>query len=324
MTDVIVLGWDGLDIELMREFGLGEAFGTHRARIDTHVNPVIDEPHTRELWPSMITGVSPSEHGIRAVTETDGVDWDNPLLDLAAPAARKTLPKDWVTALGARLRDSGFARPDTVGAEHYEREGVSTVFDAVGGRSISIPNYRTVADERHGFDEHRSELWKSLEVTRDGTGVVDPEVAVPQVYRELGERVGARLGLTVEAVTAGEPLVWTWFGVLDSAGHLGPAVETDLVADWYETAAAVTAHTRAVAPPDATVVAISDHGIQAGDHTHYATVASDDPEPVEDISHVFEVSDWVRGAVDSERVERGIDAEARESVQEKLDALGYT
>jgi len=52
---IIVLGWDGLNLELAERFGVAESFGAHTATIETYVNPATDEPHTKELWPSMIT-----------------------------------------------------------------------------------------------------------------------------------------------------------------------------------------------------------------------------------------------------------------------------
>ena len=76
---VIVLGWDGLDVELLDRYGLGDAFGQHRTTAETYVNPVIDDPHTRELWPSMITGSHPAEHGAPAAT-AHGVARDSPPL----------------------------------------------------------------------------------------------------------------------------------------------------------------------------------------------------------------------------------------------------
>jgi hypothetical protein len=322
MTDVVVLGWDGLDLELVEQYGLGDAFGNHRRAIDTHVNPVIDEPHTLEVWPSMITGLPPEEHGIVAVTESEGVEWGNPVLDVASTVGNQVLPHEIMVYLGAKVRELG-AGPDITEMAYYREQNIETVFDACGGRAISIPNYQTDADREHGLDAHRDDLWQALDCTHIGEGKA-PGVALSRTYGLLGEAVGRRLGHTIRAIDGGEPLVWTWFGLLDSAGHMQPAVGDQLVADWYRTAAQITRQVRAQAPADTTVLAVSDHGIQEGEHTHYATLCADDPAPVENVEHVFDLADWLRSQ-EFERgaTERQISDAGRERVRETLADMGY-
>jgi hypothetical protein len=322
MTDVVVLGWDGLDLELVEQFGLGEAFGSYRTTIDTHVNPIVDEPHTLELWPSMITGLPPDEHGVVAVTESEGVEWGNPVLDVASTVGNQVLPHEIMIYLGAKVRELG-AGPDITKASYYRERDIETVFESCGGHAISIPNYQTDADRAHGLDAHRDRLWQALDVSYAGEGTT-PGVAVPQIYDELGAAVGRRLGHTLMAIDGGEPLVWTWFGLLDSVGHMEPAVGDQLVADWYRTAAQITRQVRAQAPADTAVLAVSDHGIQEGEHTHYATLCADDPTPVEEIGHVFGIADWLRSQ-EFERgaTERQISDAGRETVRETLADMGY-
>jgi hypothetical protein len=151
---VIVLGWDALDIEVLDELGLGDAFGGQHRRIETHVNPVIGEPHTRELWPTLITGRLPDGHGIHAATEGDGVAWDSPLLNRASAAAQGVVPQAVRTAIGRRLRERG-AAVEAYGQEHYRAHGIETVFDAYDSRPISIPNHETERDRRLGLDANR-------------------------------------------------------------------------------------------------------------------------------------------------------------------------
>jgi hypothetical protein len=152
-----------------------------------------------------------------------------------------------------------------------------------------------------------------------------PGVDRETLYHELGRELGQRVGETAAAITGGEPLVWTWFGLLDTVGHLQPALGDEFVREWYNVAAGVTESIRALAPAEATVVAISDHGIQEGEHTHYATVAGDDPEPVAAIEHVFDVAEWIRQArTESAAVsEPDVSADATAAVRDELAALGY-
>ncbi|MCQ4334616.1 hypothetical protein KM295_14245 [Natronomonas sp. F2-12] len=320
---IIVLGWDGLDIELMGRFGVAEAFGDHRQRIDTHVNDVIDDPHTRELWPSMITGVAPAEHGIHAATE-NGVAWNSSILRAGSRLATNTIPDDLQAWLGKRLREQGVGL-DAKTPAYYHDNDISTVFDG-GGRAISIPNYETERDRARGLDGNRDALWATIEPDKSLDNGMAPGVDRETLYHELGRELGQRVGETTAAITAGEPLVWCWFGLLDTVGHLQPALGDQFVREWYEVAAGITETVRSVVPADATVLAISDHGIQEGTHEHYATVASDDPAPVEAIEHVFEVADWIRQArVESAAMpEPEVSADGVRDVQAELQALGYT
>lgn len=324
MSDqLIVLGWDALDSELVTEFGLGGRFGDHMTTIETFNNPVIGKPHTMEVWPSMVTGEPRSEHGIWAVDESDGVEWSNPLLSTAAPVARSLLPQSAVTWLGARLRERGAAL-DALEPDYYADEGVETVFDRVDGQAISIPNYYTDHDQRHALDSNRDRVWAELSVDRSPENAVRPTVDAATVYDVLGRELGQRLGQTLQAIQRGEPLVWTWFGALDTVGHMNPAVDAPLQRDWYQTAAAVTETIVEFAPADATVLSVSDHGLQDGKHTEYATLCSDSAAPVREIASVLDVAPWlIDEAPTGRRGPASSDATDVSEVQEQLADLGY-
>lgn len=321
MSGVVVLGWDGLDIQHMERFGLCDRFGTHQTTIDTYVNPHIGAPHTKELWPSMITGLHPDDHGVHAARE-NGVNWDSRVLRQGSAIAENTIPDGVQNWLGRRLRDAGAAL-DSKTAAYYDEHGISTVFDGAGGRAISIPNFVTELDRQHGFASGREELWQQLNVVRVD-GHKDPQVDRGRVYDLLGREVGRRQGATIGALAAGRGLVWTWFGLLDTVGHLQPALGEELVRDWYHVAASVTDTVRGGVDDETTVVCVSDHGIDMSEHTEYATIASDDPDPVERIDHVFDVAEWVRG-VEPEGASghEAVDAGAVEDVRDDLAALGY-
>jgi hypothetical protein len=322
MSQIIVLGWDGLDTELISEFGLDGRFGMQQTTIATECNPVIGKPHTMELWPSMITGVGPDEHGVVAVDESDGVEWDNPLLNHAAPLARSVLPQSVVSELGRILRQNG-ADLDAKRPAYYEDVGVPTVFDDISGRAISIPNYQTAYDRQHKLDANRDELWAALDIDKSPTNAVRPQVDAARVYDILGTALGKRLGHTMQAMQSGAPLVWTWFGVLGSVGHMNPAVDESLQRDWYGVAASVTELVHSMAGPETTVIAVSDHGIQDGVHTEYATLCSDSPDACAAIDHVHDVADWIRASAPTGHSQAGEADETPEQVQSHLEELGY-
>jgi hypothetical protein len=322
MSQVIILGWDALDADLIHDYGLAEQFGGEVSRIETYANPVINEPHTRELWPSIITGLHPDEHGIHAVEETDGVNWDNPAIDLAASLASGVVPHEVRTVIGKWLREQG-AGLDAKRPGYYREHGIPTIFDD-GGRVISVPNYVTGYDQQHELDANRDDVWGAILPGRDGSEGLEPNVPLAAVYHTIFGAVGERVGHTLAAIQQGHDVVFTWFGLLDTVGHIAPAVEGPIEESAYRHAARLTQSVRDHAPADATVVSVSDHGLQAGEHTHYATLASADPAPHDRIGSVFDVAGWVSEARSGNREEAGYAyGEGIEATTDQLEQLGY-
>lgn len=289
MTQLVILGLDALDIELIGEFGLSGSFGTHQQKIDTIINEQINEPHTREVWPSIITGLEPDEHGIHAVNEDGTVQWDNLLLDVASTVATGIIPKSIRTEIGKRLRNRGAAL-DAKPHEYYTENEIETVFETTNATALSIPNYLTGRDKRLEFDANRDALWKSLLVDRDGANGYTPAIETDRVYDLLLGEFGRRVGVTYNALQQGESLVFTWFGVLDTIGHIAPTMPVPIQRDLYQIVANQVQLFREM--DDVKTVCLSDHGLQNGEHTDYATVASDDAA-IGEIDHVTDVKDWI-------------------------------
>jgi len=322
---VIVLGWDGLDLPVAERGGVADAFGAHRETIGTYVNPATDEPHTKELWPSMITGLHPDEHGIHATANGESrPDWDSDALAAAARCADYTLPQQVQTWAGAKLQAWG-AKQTAYGPAYYREHRTATVVDDADALPISIPNYQTERDRRLGLDANRDGVWAELSIDRTGAGTdFEPQIDTAKIHDIIGRELGRRVSLTIEGIHSGAGLIWTWFGALDTVGHINPAVDAPLQRQYYEVAAAQTAAIRRLAPDDATVIAVSDHGIQDGGHTQYATIASDDAEPVNEIGHVFEIADWIRSRDVAGGRRSGVDGEVLDKVTGRLEHLGYT
>lgn len=321
MSQIIVLGWDALDDALIRAYGLEEQFGGYRERIETHVDSATGEPHTTELWPSLITGVPPTEHGIRARSEDSGVEWESDWLTRLSGVADGIVPQAVRKRIGARLRDRG-ARLNSKGPEYYADRGLNTVFDGLRSCAISIPNYETVADRKHGLDGKRTDLWDQILTDRDGTDGYDPALSLDEMHDLIGHEMGRRLGQTLFAVEDDYDLVWTWFGTLDTVGHLAPAIDAPIQRNWYRLAATVTAALRT--SDDRTVVAVSDHGLRDGEHTHCATIASNDPS-VRDVESIYDVRAWIESRADPTDNRDGATVDAMEmgAVRDQLDNLGY-
>jgi hypothetical protein len=324
MTDqIVVLGWDGLDVELLQHHGVVDAFGDHRTKLETYVNERIGEPHTKELWPTMITGLKPPAHGIRPTVDSDNVQWNHAALRIASRLANGVVPEGLRSVIGRRLEARG-AAVDGHRASAYETRGLDTVFGP-RDRAISIPNYRTPYDENHGLDGHRTRLWHAMNVDRSAPEGIRPTVDIDSVQDILGRALGRRLGHTLSAMQSGAPIVWTWFGYLDSVGHIAPTLGYPLESEAYEVAAAMTALIRSVAGSQATVLSVSDHGLQDGEHTHYATLASDNGDAIDNIDAVWDVADWIQQQNAEGRVMSvGTPDQSVGELNAQLEALGYT
>ncbi|WP_121820259.1 alkaline phosphatase family protein [Halostella salina] len=287
----VVLGWDGLDADLVEAFDLGGAFGDHDRRIDTFDNPVLGKPHTYEVWPSIVTGRPPSAHGVRAATEEDGVAWANPAIATTARLARRVVPESLRTRVGALLRQRG-AGLDFKTPEWYRERGVDTVFDGRTARAVTVPNYVTARDERLGLDADRgAALGDFLAVGEgDDEGTVHaPRVSVPELEERLVGEATEKLGVVRACVQREYDIVFVWLGYLDTVGHLAPVVDEG---GWqeraYRLAAALTDEVAGALAPGDTLVCLSDHGLQDGDHTHDAYLAADDAAAVRDVQSVLD------------------------------------
>ncbi|WP_276261131.1 alkaline phosphatase family protein [Haloglomus litoreum] len=286
----VVLGWDGLDYDLAGAFDLREAFGPHHARLATFDNPVLGEPHTKELWPSIVTGVEPDEHGIHAATD-DGPDWDDPRIATAARLARGVVPDRVRTEIGRLLRNQGatFAQK---GPDHYRGAGVPTVFDGRRSRVIAVPNYRTDRDRDTDYVVDRGgQLSDFLSIT-ESSDTNRPETTLPRLQERLVAETTKKLGAVRAALRREHDIVFVWLSVLDTVGHLAPVV-ADEDPSWqertYRLAANATRAIREDLQREDTLVCVSDHGLRDGDHTHDAFIGASDERAVEGVESVLDV-----------------------------------
>lgn len=324
MTDtVVVLGWDALDYELLERFDLADAFGAQTTRLETFENDHVGEPLTREVWPSIITGVGPETHGIYGATDDDGIQWDDPVVNTASRLAGGIVPQRVRSAIGKRLRNRG-ARVRQERAATLDATAHGTVFDGRDAIALSIPSYQTALDRRLGLAVDRTIIWddvlRSVD-TDDGT-VYEPEVGVGELEQRLLGKARKRYGYVEAAADRGHDIVFCWFGYLDTVGHLAPAVGgREWQREHYERAAQWTRDLRDRS--DATVVCVSDHGLRDGTHTHDATFAAPDgvshPASVLDVRAILESLAPASGS----RPDEGYNRAAVDAVGDQLEALGY-
>lgn len=323
MSDTtIVLGWDGLDYELVQKFGLADDFGENVTRIETFDNPVAGEPLTREVWPSIITGEPPDVHGLYAETDDDGIEWENPLIDTASSVTAGIVPKSVRLAIGRQLRNRG-ARVKQVQASELDEQPAGTLFSNRNSVALSIPNYQTDLDRRLELVVDRTGIWHGVlhtVETEDGV-MYEPDVSVGELDMRLVGKARRRYGYTEAAAAQNHDIVMTWFGYLDTVGHLTPAVTEEWQRRHYERAAAWTRDLRE--RTNTTVLCVSDHGLRGGSHTHDATFAAPSgvgvPESVFDVREVIESITPRHAAGESD----GFDSEEFEEIGDQLEALGY-
>lgn len=313
----VVLGWDGLDYDLAREFGVTQSFGFGFQNIDTLENDALGKPHTWELWPSIITGKAPAEHGIHADEYIES-GWSNPgirvLERLSSP-----LP-DGMRWWGGRLmRDAG-AKMAFEPLEYYG----DTVFDDYQSLAIAVPNARSPFDDAVGIEQDRGAYLSDYLESAGDDGTRQATVPLDVLRGRVAGDASAKLGMVRELADQHD-LVFVWLAYLDTLGHVAPTVEEpeELQRATYEWAAAQTRSLRDALTVKDTLLCVSDHGLQDGEHTSHAVVSG----PESAVSGVQSVL-GVRAAIESLTASegRGRDVQATDEtaeVQERLENLGY-
>jgi hypothetical protein len=321
---VVVFGIDALDPDIVdTEKHPNLTLESHHA-IETIVSKA-GEPSTHELWPTIITGLPPEDHGLQL---TDGVAWENPLFRIGSAVSDYLLPDKIQTRLGAWLLNNtqtdAFRTPST----YYSDNDLSTVFDNRDAAAIGIPNYVVNTDEEdreHQLRRSMGELFERTPGTETGHASANPV----EFYEQCMEMVMIRTARIRRALRSRHhELVFGYTSGLDLIGHVShdrPALQ----ADAYEEADEFVGELADDIGEDDSLLLVSDHGLQDGLHTEEAMVASTDPELIKEIDSVLDI----HAALDSElddgrhapekRDVKRIDPEDAGAVQEQLEDLGY-
>ncbi|MFC6973773.1 alkaline phosphatase family protein [Halomicroarcula sp. GCM10025709] len=321
---LVVLGIDALDPELVDEDRHPHLTLSAHHAIET-IDSVEGEPSTHELWPTIITGLTPAEHGLEL---DDGVSWDNPLLNLGSTVADYLLPGGLQTRLGAWLLTNTSEDAFRERASYYADNGLTTVFDGREAKPIGVPNYVVDPDSEDREHNLRRNLGDLFERDPDATGghtSSDPAAFYEECLEMSMVRIArARRGLRGKR----HELVFAYTSGLDLVGHIAhsqPAMQERA----YEELDEFVGELLADLDEDDELLLVSDHGLQEGVHTHEAMVAATDERLVADIESVTDV----RAAIDAEldahdhspspRDDTADVAAGGERVQEQLEDLGY-
>ena len=320
---LVVLGIDALDPELVdpeRHPNLTLEF--HRT-IGTLVSST-GEPSTHELWPTIITGLEPAEHGL--TLEDDGVAWGNPILNAGSRLADYLLPERMQTAIGAWLLNRTSIDAFRTPATYYEANGLSTVFDGYSSKAIGIPNYVVDPDELDREHQLRQSMGELFE--RDLEAVGGHKSADPRAfYEQCLEMSMIRIARTRRALRSRKhELVFGYTSGLDLIGHVAHG-EPTLQTRAYDELDDFVGELRDDLGDEHELILISDHGLQEGLHTDEAMVAGT-TDVVTDITSVLDARSAIENELRTGHVPepvRGGDSEdvSSEQVQQQLEDLGY-
>jgi len=322
---VVVLGIDALDPDLVDpELHPHLTLDGHE-RIETIVSAA-GEPSTHELWPTIITGLHPEDHGL---VLDDGVAWDNRMLNIGSDVAEYVLPDSVRAQIGAWLLNNTAEDAFRVPATYYAEQGISTVFDGVDSKVIGLPNYVVdpeSEDWEHQLRRNMGELFERDSDAKGGHTSADVEA----FYERCLEMMMIRIARVRRALRSRQyELVFGYTSGLDLVGHVSHD-RPDVQARAYEELDAFVGELVEDLEEDDVLLLVSDHGLQDGLHTHEAMIASTHPAVVADVSGVGDICEAIDAELErTDHVgegaweERSQDARPSQQVADQLEDLGY-
>jgi predicted AlkP superfamily pyrophosphatase or phosphodiesterase len=324
---LVVLGLDALDPDLVDPDEHPNLTLEARRTIDT-IDSVAGEPSTHELWPTIITGLRPAEHGLEL---DDGVAWGNPVLEFGSTVADRLLPDALQTRLGAWLLTNTDTDAFRTPASYYAENGLTTVFDGREALPIGVPNYVTDPDTEDREHQLRRSLGDLFERDPDAVGghvSSDPRA----FYERCLEMLMIRIARTRRALRSGEyELVFGYTSGLDLVGHVAyedPALQTRAYAEADE----FVGELHDDLDEGDELLLVSDHGLQDGVHTHEAMIAATSEQLIKDIDSVTDVRAAIEAELEAhdhvpaspwDGSDLTPDSEQSDAVREQLEDLGY-
>ncbi|OYR78098.1 hypothetical protein Z052_00010 [Halorubrum sp. C191] len=321
---VVVLGIDALDPELVDpEAHPNLTLAAHRS-IET-IDSAAGEPSTHELWPTIITGLRPKDHGL--TLKNDGVAWGNPLLESASMLADYLLPDTVQARIGAWLLTNTGADAFRTPATYYAENNIKTLFDGQEATAIGIPNYVVdpdSEDREHNLRRSLGDLFERDPDTTGGHSSADPY----EFYEQCLEMVMVRIARARRAVRSGRhELVFAYTSGLDLIGHVTYDLST-LQRSAYDELDEFVGDLRKDLDDGDVLLLVSDHGLQKGVHTHEAMVAGTNKEMIAGIDSVLDIRAVIEAELraqdhmkDSEK--RSFTEAGGTEVKKHLEDLGY-
>lgn len=322
---LVVLGIDALDADIINPDKHKNLALSHYQPIETIISSS-GEPSTHELWPTIITGLPPHEHGL--ILE-DGVSWENSIISLGSCLADYTMPNSLQTRLGAWILNNTGQDAFRTSAKYYDKKGLPTVFSGYESKTIGIPNYVTETekeDREHRLRKRMGKLFKRDVEAKGGHTSEDPI----KFYELCMEMSMIRISLVRRALRSKNyELVFGYTGGLDLIGHVSYNLPKLQMRAYKEIDDFVGELREDMSDEDELLI-VSDHGLQNGVHTHQAMVAGTNPETVQSINSVLDVKNAIENRLIDDNHEpddidiiRESDNEMHQNVKNQLENLGY-
>lgn len=322
---LVVFGIDALDPDLVDRAAHPNLALNKSKAIET-IMSATGEPSTHELWPTIITGLRPNEHGL--MLEADGVAWGNPILNSGSRLADYLLP-DWLqTRFGAWLLTNTDLDAFRTPASYYADNDLETVFDGRQAKAIGVPNYVVETDREdreHALRGSMGELFRRDPDATGGHRSADPTA----FYNSCLEMAMVRVARVRAALRARKyELVFGYTSAMDLVGHIAyqsPGMQDAI----YESLNEFIRELRADLESDDDLLLVSDHGLQEGVHTDEAMVSTTDPALITEVTDVTDLKPAIEHrleTVDHRPKAQDFDIDAAtdgESVREQLENLGY-
>lgn len=320
---VVILGIDALDPDLVDpDKHSNLTLDSHRS-ISTIVSSS-GEPSTHELWPSIITGLPPAEHGLIL---DEGVSWENPFIAAGSTVADYVLPDDLQTRLGGWLLTNTGADAFRTPATYYEKNGIKTVFDNRTSIGIGIPNYvidRNTEDREHQLRRQMGDLFARDLEAKGGHRSSNPAA----FYEQCLEMAMIRIARVRRSLRSKEyELIFGYTSGLDLIGHVSHS-QPELQHGAYNEMNEFVGELREDLGEDDELILVSDHGLQDGLHTEEAMIAGTSPV-VETVESVLDIKKTIDELLDegphksNNRWTESEDEEQSEAVRQQLKDLGY-
>lgn len=321
---VAVFGIDALDPDLVNPESHPHLTLEAHSRVST-INSSAGEPSTHELWPTIITGLPPSEHGIQL---DDGVAWDSPALRFGSRVAEHLLPGAIRTWLGNWLLTNTGSNAFQIPATYYPENDISTLFDDRNAKAIGIPNYvvdTDSEDREHKLRQRMGDLFKRDQSAQGGHTSSDPD----QFYELCLEMSMIRTARIRRALRSQRyELVFGYTSGVDLIGHVSHNRQP-LQKRAYNELNDFVGELRADLNSNDELILISDHGLQDGLHTEEAVIASTKPEVVEQVESIVDVYESINAELDridhtpAKRASSNATVGDNSGVREQLEDLGY-
>ena len=295
---LVVLALDAVDIRH------AEDFGCENILLDEHtemrsVAHRLDHPHTGEAWPSIATGLHPTEHGI-----TGHGEWDNSILTALSRTAHKF---DVSGDIRSRIGDA--IKENTEQGWELKTVDDPTFLD---GEYRAVHNWPGVYR-----NEALHYIWGLFQKVKDG------EMSEETFVRESYTEAASKFGWVHEVIEHDVEVAATHIHVIDVLGHLHYDDE-ERYREVYENIDARVGELREALGEDDELLILSDHGMETtwlddenpGTHSWRAIASTTVDSPPE---HALDVREWVEDHVEA------VDAAGTEAdiPEEHLKELGY-